>query len=465
MFLTIPIHDKTLDNDRFIFAHPNEKLCFASRKVPERIYTFVFSKANISFSFNSTYKGTVLLTRIFRLVLLHQMSRFLTVHFESHSTCEKVQDILESLSINSLGEEVLKVLQNKVLRRLFFTCEYFFQESYGTLTSICKGYELYPTLNDPIFVPPLAMSKYIFDKKAIPFYKKNQVFNVLFDNYDFNAYVTVVNPLPTYDPRCNYVIRNFYNNLCEIKANFQFQPRKRAKLCSVEINKLNKYIFLLRFHDTYYEVLAIYPRNLVRKSLPTLRKSQKLSIKGTDISRVIAQLNSSEKTCNELAMFFGTLSPDPFLTEKITITLHDWLMVSVKCYFNNLTYETSIVKNPYNDLELMGFGDVKVYEMNGFLQLVLKLDSCSFFYSQTDIDSVEYVQVYYDNDAMLGSETVRLLRFTALLRLILHLICTSSLHPNLSVNDASLHGQILINEMKLCKICHLTNVKKNIILV
>ena len=462
--MKIPIRDKTFDDDRFIFAHQQEKLSLISSKSKKGVYILMFSKANLNFRFESDVGNEHILAKTFRIVLLHQICRFIKLYKESKSTCDKVNQIIHTISLSSLEEDVKGMLSNFNLRRIYCTMEYFFQESYGTLTNICDGFELYPSINFPVFVPPLAMSKYIRDRKNILFYNRYQVFNVLFDNYDLNDYITILNPSPVYNPECNYVVRNFHTSVCDIQPKFQFQSEKQAKLCSVEINDLNEYIFLLRFHDTFYQVLAIYPPKMVKKNMNILRKNNKLDIKGTDINRVISHINLEENTHITIKLMFETLSPDNIHCDKISFHLYEWLMLAVKHYFNDLTYVTTLTTNPTEHLEVLNFGDLRVYNENGYFQLLLKVNSSLFFYTQVKLDPVEFVQVYCDDKVGNSSEDLRIIRFTSLIRLLVHYACAGSMSPFLNIQDVGVHKQILLQELKLGRLLNLWNISKNIIL-
>lgn len=463
MITKVPTLDKAIDCEKFIIAHPNEMLSFLKGKSVSPVYTLLFSRCNVNFCFSTWSSSEHVLSKIFRLILLHQLCRFLKTCLSSKTICEKVDTILQTVPLIDIQEEVSSFLTNKKLRRMYFTTEHFFQESYGTLTNICDGYDLYPSTENPIFLPPLAMSKYIGDRKSILFYNKHQVFNILFETYDIDQCVTVINPSPVYNNDCNYVIRNFHNNVCTIRAKFQFQPGTCAKLRSMETNDYNEYLFLLRIHDSYYQVLAIYPPKTVKKNMTVLRKSNKLDILGTDIKCITSQLNTTEKTHLPIRMIFGTLAVDQMLCEKVSISLYEWLFQSVKVYFRNLIFEHVLTQNPALDLESLNFGELKVYEEDGYIQLLLKVHSCSFFYSQKQIDDIEHIQIHFDYDAYVSSEIMRMVRFTSLVRLLVHTLICGSIHPVLNCSDVYLHQQILLYEVKLNRLINLTKVSKNII--
>ena len=464
MIIKIAILDKTFDDDKFIIAHPNEKLSCIKHKSDSIVYTFLFSKATIHFSPGTFVGSKHVLTKVFTLVLLHQLCRFLQTNVGSKAW-DKAKTIADNISLNTLKQEVTALLMSKRLRRIYFTTEYFFRESYGTLTNICDGDILYPPTTDPIFVPPLAMSKYIEDRHSLLFYNRHQVFNVLFETYDMDNCVTVVNPYPVYNETCNYIIRNYHSNVCEIRPKFQFQPRGRAKLNWTDKNDRNDYIFLLQFRDTYVQVLAIYPQNTVKKNMTVLRKKTNIDIKGTHVKRIISRLNSTEPTSIPIKLIFSTLTADSLLSEKVTFSLYEWLMESVKPYFRDVILEHSLIDNPTSDLKVLDFGVLKVYTDSSYLQFLLKVDSCSFFYSQKEIDHIQFIQVYVDTDEKnVGSEINRFVRFTSMVRLLLHEIIVGAMHPVLSCLDVDLHEQIWLYELKLKKVLNLTNNSKHVIL-
>ena len=77
---------------------------------------------------------------------------------------------------------------------------------------------------------------------------------------------------------------------------------------------------------------------------------------------------------------------------------------------------------------------------------------------------LEFIHFYYDEEADCDYTDFRIIRLTSVIRLLVHSLCGGSVPPFLNSKDVELHKQILLCELKLQRLLHLTNMAKNIIL-
>ncbi|MES9879350.1 MAG: hypothetical protein ABW185_00520 [Sedimenticola sp.] len=345
--------------------------------------------------------------------------------------------------MSSLQLDVDSITQRKRLKTLFYTTAYHFKRRHGSLMNIFRGYEQYPPQPENFFVPPLVMTRY--EKIPMLFYNKCHVTPVAFESYDFNRYVTVLNPSPIYETTRNYVVRD--NNVCHIVPCFKYREAEHAKLSWCETNDVNEYTFLLNLNEKYYEVLAIYPKAHVEKLLPKLSSQMELDITAMDISKLISRAASNEPTSTRVKEALAYSRLDEVTSELETVTLVDWIIVCVKPYMH--VFITDEIISPA-DVHALTFGEMNVYMGKNGLQFLCKTKSTSFVYSQLDnVDDIRHLQVFFDKLASDSSSTlVKIVRITAMIRSLIHVMCRGSMMiSTLNDDDVDLHRELIYTEI------------------
>jgi hypothetical protein len=442
--IAVPVHDPTLMNNKFMFAHPHERIGLVSQV--DDIYTLVCSKANISvrFGFCSNEDRTTL-AKIFDVLMLYQVREYMRTHADSSMARATVTEIAIHTDVSRLQREVTSIVQSSKLRRLFCTTAHHFKESHGVISNMFRGYELYPPQPDAFFVPPVAMSRYSRDNMM--FYNACHVAPVAFRTYDFKRFTTILDPSPLFEHDVNYAVREYRGDVFGFIPVFQYRSAERAKLSRSETNDINRYAFLVSLNDRYYRVLAIYPNGYVEKSFATLSPNVHLDMAATDVSKIVSHASSSEQTSQRLRLALGHNRFDELLAELEIVSLEEWLNVAVRPYVQRLTIIDGMVTS--SSFAEAVDGDLTVYTGDGGFQFLLKTISTSFLYTQIDITAVDihHVQVYYDRDAG-ESTTIRIMRLASAIRNSMRIMCRHSIISVFNNDDTDLHKQLFYLETR-----------------
>ena len=255
-------------NTNINLIHSSNGLVFTNPSKNEDCYTFIFTKKSMSVRGRDLTTTGNNLTKIFSLVLLHRLSLLLRSNVSISQEILKDFEMTENLSL--LRVQIESILRKSQLRNMFVTMAFHFEQNFGTMTDVVKGFFRYPPFHEVFFLPPLPMRKYRDLDRPIMFTNESHVVPLNFKCYDIEKYQTFVNPFPVYDREKNLIIRDITSNVCRFQARFEYQKAARAKLASTHDNNCIDYMFLLMINERYYEVVAIYPLGYV--SLPSEKR-------------------------------------------------------------------------------------------------------------------------------------------------------------------------------------------------
>lgn len=446
--LDVPVQESILNKHQFICAHNKERLvCVDNTKDS---YMLHFSKRAMSVRFSKLLCERNVLVRIFYLVLLYLISKFAILNKDDISTSTFMNHLFDSLDLLELGNEVNNVLRSNNSNRLFQTLKYHFTQTYGSLRKIKEGFIQYPPQNKLFYAPSLTITKYN-DHYPILFYNKMHTVPVDFRTYDFDQYTTVLNPTPIYNRKRNMIIRDYHTNVCKIQPLFQYVRAGMAKLSTAQTNNVKEYMFLIFINNRYYEVLAIYPKNMIQKTKPKLLiGNRNFCHNNTVFIDILKKLqNSSDQESKRLQSFFLNNVQDQVIYDKVKIHLSEWLTNVVTKYINTLEMINNIP--PYRlDLKNMSTGDLKVWMHSTGLQFALMFDSVAFVYTtlHSGISSENEIYCFFDSECQ-HDDTLKIIHFTALLRSLIHLIYSAQQQLALNWSERQLHLQMLYFETRV----------------
>lgn len=450
----VPVQESILNKRQFICAHKTERLICIEHENMKDSYMLHFSKRAMSVRFSRFLCERNVLVRTFNLVLLYLISKFLNKDDISNNTF--LNYLFDSLDLSELNDEVNCVLRMSNSNRLFQTLKYHFSHTYGNLRKIKEGFVQYPPQNKLFYAPSLSIEKYKC-KYPILFYNNMHTIPVDFRTYDFDQYTTVLNPTPIYNRKRNMIIRDYHTNVCKIQPLFRYLRAGMAKLSTAETNNVKDYMFLLFINNRYYEVLAIYPKDMIQKIKPKLQIGNRNFCHNNlvFIDTLTKLKSTSEQESKSLRSFFLNNVQDQVTYDKVKIHLSEWLTNVVTKYINTLEMINDVP--PYRlDLKNMSTGDLKVWMHSTGLQFVLMFESVAFVFTtlHSGVSSENDIYCYFDSECNLD-ETLKMIHFTAILRCLLHLIYSTQPQLVISWSERQLNIQMLYFETKDLK--HLVN--------
>ena len=441
LFVSLP--DEGIDRTRFIFVHPNEKLKFNNEW--EGIYTLIFSKGKLSICFDECFQSERNVFRMFDIIILHLVCRFLQLQSDSQAFLEIANDITSRIDMEQLANDVDLFMNDGDLRIKYFTMAFHFQHEYGVLENICSGYDQYPPHETHCFLPMLRMTDY--DNRPLVFTNNAASNPVAFRIYDFKSYSTVVSPSPIFNDNSNYIIRNYHNGVCKLVPSFTYKEAYRAKLSREETNEHNNFKFLIELNNRYYEVLAIYSYGMVSKFLPCLDSGKPgRCLNGSEIRKIFKRMNEDKSTSSNLKTLIDHQIVDNMSSFQKEIKLEDWLNNVISSYVNSLKIYESIPEDPEISFQSMHHGEMVVYQDETGIQMYYKTEKCSLVYTQIYEFSLPAIQVCFDDQAQNESDTFKFTNFASFLRGIFSLSINQIQQPFINSNDLDIHSYLIYLE-------------------
>ena len=109
-----------------------------------------------------------------------------------------------------------------------------------------------------------------------------------------------------FDREKNMIIRDYHTNVCKIQPMFLYMKADMAKLSTAQNNKVKKYMFLLFINNRYYEVIAIYHKNMIQKIKPKLLVGKRNFCHDNSvfIDILTKLINSSDQAKEKIQYFF-----------------------------------------------------------------------------------------------------------------------------------------------------------------
>ena len=443
MQLFVALPDKGIDRTRFIFVHPNEKLKLNNER--EGIYTLIFSKGKLSICFDDCLLSDRNIFRMFDIIILHLVCRFLQVQSDSDAFLEIANDITDRIDLELLLNDVDLILNERDLRTKYFTMAFHFQREYGVLENICTGYDQYPPHDVHCFLPMLRITDY--DHRPLVFTNNAASNPVAFRIYDFLNYTTVVSPSPVFNDNSNYIIRNYHNGICKLVPSFIYKKAQRAKHSREETNDLTNYKFLIELNNRYYEVLAIYRYGMVSKFLPCLDSSKPgRSLNGSEIRKIFKRMSEDKSTSANLKTLIEHQIVDDMSSFQKEIKLQDWLNNVVSKYVSKLQIYESMPEDPEISFQSMQHGEMVVYEDETGIQMYYKTEQSSLVYTQIYEFSLPAMQVCFDEHAQNESDAFKFSNFAIFLRGLFSLSINQIQQPHINSNDVNIHSYLIYLE-------------------
>lgn len=420
LFCEVRIPEDVNPKNHFLFAHVKERLHCTDITNNKTSYTLLFSKGELTVRSDCFFCKSIRISRVFALVLLYLIKQFLQQQ-RSHPICKT---FVKSMEMSMLRNEVQNVCSNSFVTKLFHTLLYHFTSIYGSFIDIREGYENHPPQDIVFFAPPLQMTDY-HRETPILFYNKHHSTFVDFCTYDFRKYTTVLFPAPVYRRNINMIIRDYDSNLYKIHPFFQYEKAKQAKLSTAKTNCVKQYMFLLSVRGRLYEVLAIYPRDEIRKKQPKLPKAQGFfrDLGLIELGKMMTELNED----NYKHEYFDNLFISTANTyETITIPLNEWIERCVRKYCSDLEVSSDFPPSQIH-FEVLPLYKIQLWIHKAGLQFLVKFTTSYFVYSQVNkVSDLQDCVWIFDQ---VSDEYVKVVRFVTTLRTVLHRVLSRKLQP------------------------------------
>lgn len=441
LFVSLP--DKEFDTSNFIFVHPNEKIQLSTQC--DGIYTLIFTKGKLSICFDDILQSERRIFRMFDVIILHLVCRFLQVHSDSETFLKMTHDIINRVDLQLLTVDANMFMQDLDLRQKYFSMAFHFQHRYGVLENICLNFGKYPPHESHCFLPMLAMADY--EHRPLVFQNNSVSYPTAFRVYDFEKFSTIISPSPIYEDGVNIIVRNYHTGVCKLYFSFEYKEAQRAKLSRSERNDINKYTFLIQLNNRYYQVLAIYTKGMVSKYLPCLvpRKS-KICLNGCEIIKVFKRLNEQTQTSPNIQRLIQHQIIDEKASFQKEIKLTQWLKVVISQYVDRLEIYESIPETPELAFQNMTHDTMVVYVDETGVQMYYKTEQASLIYTQIYEFSLPAFQVCFDEIAQNETDTYKFVKFASFLRGILTQSINQRQQPHVNLDNLDIHGYLIFLE-------------------